>query len=136
MAAELLRDELYRITGMDLTSIDGINGLTAQTLIAEVGFDMSRWERRGISILQKGLRFAHPPHSPPTERMRLTGIAHSCVPRPDSSRCPERTHPPAARRGLCRQRRARQGSPSPSGRLATGGQPERQCSVRHCSPRV
>jgi len=32
-----LRDELYRITGVDLTSIDGINGLTAQTVIAEVG---------------------------------------------------------------------------------------------------
>lgn len=42
-----LRDELYRITGVDLTSIDGINGLTAQTVIAEVGYDMSQWEREG-----------------------------------------------------------------------------------------
>lgn len=42
-----LRDELYRITGVDLTSIDGINGLTAQTVIAEVGYDMRRWEMEG-----------------------------------------------------------------------------------------
>jgi transposase len=39
-----LRDELYRITGVDLTAIDSINGLTAQTVISEVGYDMSRFE--------------------------------------------------------------------------------------------
>jgi transposase len=37
-----LREELYRVTGVDLTAIDGINVLTAQTLLAEVGCDMSR----------------------------------------------------------------------------------------------
>jgi transposase len=42
-----LRDELYRITGVDLTSIDGINGLTVQTVIAETGSDMSRWPTEG-----------------------------------------------------------------------------------------
>jgi len=42
-----LREELYRITGVDLTSIDSVNGLTAQTVIAEVGCDMSRWETEG-----------------------------------------------------------------------------------------
>ncbi len=42
-----LREELYRIVGVDLTSIDGINGLTAQTVIAEVGYDMSRWPTEG-----------------------------------------------------------------------------------------
>lgn len=36
-----LRGQLYRATGVDLTAIDGINVLTAQTLIAEVGADMS-----------------------------------------------------------------------------------------------
>jgi transposase len=39
-----LRDELYRTTGVDLTAIDGINVLTAQTLIAEVGSDMGRFD--------------------------------------------------------------------------------------------
>lgn len=39
-----LRQELYRVTGVDLTRIDGINVLTAQTMLAEVGHDMSRWE--------------------------------------------------------------------------------------------
>jgi transposase len=38
-----LRGELYRITGIDLTSIDGINVMTAQTIVAEVGLDMSKW---------------------------------------------------------------------------------------------
>lgn len=42
-----LRNELYRITGVDLTRVDGINVLTAQTLIAECGWDMSPWETEG-----------------------------------------------------------------------------------------
>jgi transposase len=35
-----LRKELYRTTGVDLTAMDGINVLTAQTILAEVGGDM------------------------------------------------------------------------------------------------
>jgi transposase len=38
-----LRGELYRISGVDLTQIDGINVMIAQTIISEVGLDMSRW---------------------------------------------------------------------------------------------
>jgi hypothetical protein len=38
-----LRSELYRISGTDLTRIDGINVMTAQTIIAEIGVDMSRF---------------------------------------------------------------------------------------------
>jgi hypothetical protein len=38
-----LRGELYRISGSDLTEIDGINIMNAQTIIAEVGVDMSRF---------------------------------------------------------------------------------------------
>lgn len=38
-----LRGELYRITGVDLTRIDGIQVQTAQVLISEVGVDMTRW---------------------------------------------------------------------------------------------
>jgi len=38
-----LRGELYRISGADLTQIDGINIMNAQTIIAEVGVDMSRF---------------------------------------------------------------------------------------------
>jgi transposase len=33
----------YRISGTDLTQIDGINVMNAQTIIAEVGVDMSRF---------------------------------------------------------------------------------------------
>jgi transposase len=38
-----LRAELYRICGVDLTSIDGIDDASALALISEVGTDMSRW---------------------------------------------------------------------------------------------
>lgn len=38
-----LRPELFRICGVDLTSIDGIDDASALALISEVGIDMSRW---------------------------------------------------------------------------------------------
>lgn len=38
-----LRSELYRISGVDLTRIDSISVVVAQTVISEVGMDMSRW---------------------------------------------------------------------------------------------
>jgi transposase len=38
-----LRASLYRMTGVDLTLIDGIDAMTAQTIISECGFDMSRF---------------------------------------------------------------------------------------------
>jgi transposase len=38
-----LREELYRITGVDLTRIDGIQVQTAQVVLSEVGVDMTRW---------------------------------------------------------------------------------------------
>jgi transposase len=36
--------ELHRISGVDLTRIDGIDVGVAQTVISEVGFDMARWK--------------------------------------------------------------------------------------------
>jgi transposase len=38
-----LATALYRVVGVDLTAIDGIDALTAQKVIAEIGFDMSKW---------------------------------------------------------------------------------------------
>jgi transposase len=38
-----LRTELYRVFGVDLTQIPGVNTLTAHTLLAEVGPDLSRF---------------------------------------------------------------------------------------------
>jgi len=35
--------ELYRVVGVDLTQIDGIDALTAQKVLVEIGWDMSRW---------------------------------------------------------------------------------------------
>jgi len=39
-----LSGELQRITGVDLTRIDGIDVMVAQTLVSEVGLDMSPWK--------------------------------------------------------------------------------------------
>lgn len=39
-----LRSFLYQMTGVDLTQIDGIQVLTAQVIISEIGLDMSKWE--------------------------------------------------------------------------------------------
>ncbi|MCA9449324.1 MAG: IS110 family transposase [Candidatus Omnitrophica bacterium] len=38
-----LRLELYRMLGVDLTRIDGIDALTAQTIITEQGYDMGKF---------------------------------------------------------------------------------------------
>lgn len=38
-----LRDELFRMTGADLTRIDGIDVMTATTVISEAGWDMTKW---------------------------------------------------------------------------------------------
>lgn len=38
-----LATSLYQMTGVDLTQIDGIDALTAQTILTEVGTDMSKW---------------------------------------------------------------------------------------------
>jgi transposase len=39
-----LRSSLYQLTGVDLTAIDGLDVLTIQSIVAEVGTDMSRWK--------------------------------------------------------------------------------------------
>ena len=39
-----LADELQRITGVDLTRIDRVDVMVAQTLVSEVGLDMGRWK--------------------------------------------------------------------------------------------
>jgi len=39
-----LAQELKRITGVDLTRIDGVSAITVQTVISEIGLDMSRWK--------------------------------------------------------------------------------------------
>src|SRR6266571_3025156 len=38
-----LREGLFRMTGTDLTRINGIDVMTAMTIISEAGWDMSKW---------------------------------------------------------------------------------------------
>lgn len=39
-----MRESLHRVTGVDLTGIDGIDGHTALKIVSEIGTDMSRWK--------------------------------------------------------------------------------------------
>jgi len=39
-----LRSYLYRMAGVDLTAIESISALTAQTVLSEIGLDMSAWQ--------------------------------------------------------------------------------------------
>lgn len=39
-----LRSHLYQICGVDLTMIDGLDSLTVQTVISEIGLDMGKWK--------------------------------------------------------------------------------------------
>jgi transposase len=39
-----LREGLFRMTGTDLTRIDGVDVMTATTVISEAGWDMSKWQ--------------------------------------------------------------------------------------------
>jgi transposase len=39
-----LRAELFRMTGTDLTQIDGIDATTTMTILSEAGWDMSKWK--------------------------------------------------------------------------------------------
>lgn len=38
-----LRAYLYQMTGVDLTSIDGLNSVLVQDILSEIGLDMSKW---------------------------------------------------------------------------------------------
>ena len=50
-----LRGELYRIVGVDLTDIPGINELTAHTIISEIGTDVSRFRNASAFASWLGL---------------------------------------------------------------------------------
>ena len=39
-----LRKGLFRMTGTDLTRIDGVDVMTAMTILSEAGWDMSKWK--------------------------------------------------------------------------------------------
>lgn len=39
-----LKNELFRVSGVDLTKIDGIDSTTAAKVISEIGLDMDRWK--------------------------------------------------------------------------------------------
>jgi transposase len=50
-----LRRELYRIVGVDLTDIPGINELTAHTIVSEIGTDVSRFRNASAFASWLGL---------------------------------------------------------------------------------
>ena len=39
-----IQSQLYRMTRVDLTRIDGVEGFTALKVVSEVGTDITKWE--------------------------------------------------------------------------------------------
>jgi hypothetical protein len=94
-----LSRELFRISGVDLTRIDGIDVGVAQTVISEVGLDMSRWanEHRFASWL--GLcRQSH--HRRQGTSPRHPARHQSCRHRPTSRRDHAAPQPELPRRAI------------------------------------
>jgi len=50
-----MRTHLYRILGVDLTAVPGLNALTVHTLLAEVGPDLSRFRNASAFVAWLGL---------------------------------------------------------------------------------
>jgi transposase len=50
-----LRSHLYRILGVDLTQVPGVNALTAHTVMAEIGPDLSRFANASVFASWLGL---------------------------------------------------------------------------------
>src|SRR3954451_2270106 len=50
-----LRAELYRIFGVDLTNVPGISAITAQTILCEIGTDVSRFRNASAFASWLGL---------------------------------------------------------------------------------
>src|SRR5206468_6296568 len=50
-----LRSELYRVFGVDLTNVPGISAVTAQTILCEVGSDLSRFRNASAFASWLGL---------------------------------------------------------------------------------
>jgi hypothetical protein len=114
-----LSDELQRITGMDLTRIDGVDVIVAQTVISEVGLDMSPWKTEahyaswvglcpdnrisGDKVLARGTR-----HVLNRAATALRLGASTLTAKPDLSR---RTVPTLAHQARCSQSHHRHGAP-------------------------
>ena len=87
-----LRLYLYQLAGVDLTQIDGVNALTVQTVLSEIGTDMSKWPtvkhftswlglspRNDISggkVLKRGTKKTHNPASQAL-RMAASSLSRS-----------------------------------------------------------
>ena len=50
-----LRSELYRLFGVDLTNVPGISAMTSQTILCEVGTDVSRFRNASAFASWLGL---------------------------------------------------------------------------------
>ncbi len=64
-----LKDELYRVAGVDLTKINGIDSATVLKIISEIGVDMDRWKSEKHFASWLGLS----PGSKVTGGKRLSG---------------------------------------------------------------
>ena len=60
-----VQGQLYRMTGVDLTRIDGVEAYTALKVISEIGADMTKWPQRQALRLLAGAEPQQPRHRRP-----------------------------------------------------------------------
>lgn len=105
-----LHTYLYQMSGVDLTQIDGINVLTAQTVIAEIGLDMSPWPTVKHFTSWLGLC----PHNAVSGGKRLSSRTKRTQNRANTAlrmAAQSLSHSHSALGGYYRRQRARQGAP-------------------------
>ena len=109
-----VRSHLYRLTGLDLTRIDGVDAHTALKIVSEIGLDMTQWPTAGHFASWLGLS---PNNRITGERSSARGPSHRpagppmpCVLRPTGSTV--RTAP-WARSCAARKRTWERPKPSP-----------------------
>ena len=106
-----VQGQLYRMTGVDLTRIDGMDGFTALKVVSEIGTGMTKWPsaKHFASWLVAESQQPHhrrPGHQLEDQTQRQPGRARHCVWRP--TRC---TAPTAPWAPSCAGRKSHLGAP-------------------------
>jgi hypothetical protein len=97
-----LRGELYRIFGVDLTNVPGVSAITAQTILCEIGTDVSQFRNASAFASWLGLmsgeesqrRESAVYEEPARQESRRYGTEDGCTFPPPRQRLSRRVLPP------------------------------------------
>jgi hypothetical protein len=80
-----LRSHLYRITGVDLIHVDGLNSSTTRDIITNIGTDMSKWPTSKhfcswLRLSPENKKTGGPCFTPPQRRQKMEPTKHYAWP--------------------------------------------------------